>query len=138
MNAAAFPTAAYQAHVSALDALSDDGRLDYVLTLGRSLDEAQRRRTIDDGEEMPGCQARVWIARCAAHDGGVAFTGASEATIVQGLVRIMAESFSGLQMAALRSLHIRVVRAFPLGAMTMHRQVGMIAMLKHMQKMDPK
>ena len=103
MSASTFPTAAYDAHLKALDGVSDDDRLNYVLSLGRTLSADARNHAIAAGEEMPGCQARVWIAGRLTPNGDVSFAGASEATIVQGLVRIMTESFNGLSLAALQA-----------------------------------
>lgn len=136
MTDARFPTAAYAAHLEDLGRMTDDERLAFIIARGRAVDQDRHDRVRATGEEMTGCQARVWISAERADDGGIGFEGSSDATIVQGLVDIMAESFSGLTADALKAIGLDAVRAFPLGAMTTHRQVGMMAMLKHMQRME--
>ena len=137
MTAVSFPTPKYEDYRQALGALDDDGRLALLLEIGHSQSEDERADIRRDGAEMSGCQARVWIAVGAAGDKSLWFRATSDAAIVTGLATIMAESFSGLSSSALRGVNVDAVRAFPLGAMTTHRQIGMMAMLKHMQKMRP-
>ena len=70
-------------------------------------------------------------------DGGAHFfKGQSDAIIVKGLVSIMTGAFSGLTSEELAALSLNHVRGLNLGALTMQRQVGMMAMLKHMQKLS--
>jgi len=137
MAATRFPTGAYRDYLDRLASLSDDERVAFVVKLGRDVDDAEQQRVKARGAEMNGCQARVWIMSEHDEAGRLTFAGVSEAAIVQGLVRIMADSFSGLTQSELRAVGLDAVRAFPLGAMTTHRQVGMMAMLKHMQRMEP-
>lgn len=136
MSAAGFPTPAYTAHLRDLGAMTDDERLAFVIARGRAVDLRTHERVRAAGQEMSGCQARVWIAAERGADGRLAFAGSSDAAIVQGLVDIMTESFSGLTRDELKAIGLEAVRAFPLGAMTTHRQVGMMAMFKHMQRME--
>ena len=68
-------------------------------------------------------------------DGKHWFRGNSDAAIVNGLVTMMTESFSGLTTGEIADLTLDHVRRLNLGALTTQRQVGMMAMLKHIQKL---
>jgi len=136
VSGARFPTRAYTAFLRDLEGMTDDERLEFIISRGRAVDAGTHQQVREAGVEMSGCQARVWIAAERASDGRIVFAGSSEAAIVQGLVGIMAESFSGLTADDLKAIGLDAVRAFPLGAMTTHRQVGMMAMLKHMQRVE--
>ena len=127
-------TPQYDTMLSALNGLSDDDRVIFLLDKAKSVDQTLGATIRERGVEMKGCQARVWV-EMSEHDGELAYRGASEAALVQGLVVVMAQSFSGLSRNAILAAPLDSVRAFPLGAMTTHRQVGMMAMLKHMQKL---
>lgn len=127
-------TETWRAYIETLRGLDDDGRMAFVIAEARAQSAAESEAARAAGVEMTGCQARVWV-RLEQREGRAWFTGASEALIVQGLVRIMARSFSALAPDALLAAPLDAVRAFPLGAMTTHRQVGMMAMLRHMQRL---
>ena len=130
----AWETAAWRKLVAALDSEDDDARMAFILARAQAADAQDAATIRDRGVEMTGCQARVWVVMERRHD-GLWFQGFSESAIVQGLVAVMTEAFSGLGPAALRAVPLDAVRAFSLGAMTTHRQLGMMAMLKHMQKL---
>ena len=49
---------------------------------------------------------------------------------------MMVGSFSGLSSDELADVTLDQIRGLNLGALTMQRQVGMMAMLKHMQKLS--
>ncbi|MEZ5665839.1 MAG: SufE family protein [Alphaproteobacteria bacterium] len=87
-----------------------------------------------DANLMHGCMSKVWIVH-EVRDGRHWFHGHSDALIVEGLVHMMTRSFSGLTAAELASISLDHVRRLNLGALTTQRQVGMMAMLKHMQKL---
>ena len=48
---------------------------------------------------------------------------------------MMTQSFSGLTGDELQTLTLDHIRRLNLGALTMQRQVGMMAMLKHLQRL---
>ena len=90
---------------------------------------------MDDVHLMHGCMSKVWIVHEVV-DGVHEFRGQSDAIIVKGLVSMMTGSFSGLTSDELAAVTLDQVRGLNLGALTMQRQVGMMAMLKHMQKLS--
>jgi cysteine desulfuration protein SufE len=126
----------YNEFVEALDIIDDeDMRFEYIIDMGK------RRRDIGfpeemkiDANQMHGCMSRVWIID-QPKDGLHYFVGDSDAIIVKGLVAMMTESFSGLTGQQLQKLTIDQISKLNLGALTTQRQVGMMAMLQHMQKM---
>lgn len=127
--------AEYEEFAETLEALDDDMRFEYILDL------AKQQERDDFPEEwktennlMHGCMSRVWIVH--EEDGGKHyFKGESEAAIVKGLVHMMTRSFSGLSAKEIAEFSVDDVRRLNLGALTFQRQVGMMAMLKHMQKL---
>jgi len=90
---------------------------------------------MDDAHLMHGCMSKVWIVHDPNGDSHI-FRGQSDAIIVKGLVSMMTGSFSGLTSEELAEVTLDHVRGLNLGALTMQRQVGMMAMLKHMQKLS--
>ncbi|ANK80076.1 MAG: hypothetical protein TEF_04180 [Rhizobiales bacterium NRL2] len=126
----------YQEFAETLEALDDeDMRFEYILDLAKAQDREDFPEEWKTEENlMHGCMSRVWIV----HDresGRHYFRGASEAAIVKGLVRMMTKTFSGLTDEEIREFNVDDVRRLNLGALTFQRQVGMMAMLKHMQKL---
>lgn len=127
--------AEFEEFVEILDALDDDMRFEYILDLAKRQDkEPFPEACKDDKHLMHGCMSKVWII-CEEEDGRFYFKGASEAAIVKGLVYMMTRSFSGLSAAEIGGLTLDHVRKLNLGALTFQRQVGMMAMLKHIQKL---
>ncbi|MEC9346012.1 MAG: SufE family protein [Pseudomonadota bacterium] len=127
--------AEYEEFIETLDALDDDMRFEYLLDLARmqdreALPEAQRT----DANLMHGCMSKVWLVH-EEREGRHYFTGASEAAIVKGLVYMMTHAFSGLTAAEIAGLTLDDVRKLNLGALTFQRQVGMMAMLKRIQRL---
>lgn len=127
--------AEYEDFIETLDALDDDMRFEYLLDLARmqeaeSLPQAQRT----DANLMHGCMSKVWLVH-DEREGRHWFTGASEAAIVKGLVYMMTRSFSGLTSDEIAALSLDDVRKLNLGALTFQRQVGMMAMLKRIQRL---
>ena len=126
----------YHEYIEALDLLDEESRFEYIIDIGKRADKVPfPPDSMDDDHIMHGCMSKVWIiheTKTNAHY----FRGQSDAIIVKGLVTMMTTSFSGLTSRELGSLTLDHVRALNLGALTMQRQVGMMAMLKHMQKLS--
>jgi cysteine desulfuration protein SufE len=115
----------------------EEMRFEYIIDLGKQHSEEAPlpKEFKTDDNLMHGCMSRVWIIDEVDAEGRHYFRGASDAIIVNGLVAMMTEAFSGLTAEELMSLTVDQVRRLNLGALTTQRQVGMIAMLKHMQKL---
>ena len=126
----------YDEYVDALDLLDEDSRFEYIIDIGKRADKVPfPAEYMDEAHMMHGCMSKVWIVH--REDGGAHhFKGQSDAIIVKGLVSMMTGAFSGLTTTELEELTLDHVRGLNLGALTMQRQVGMMAMLKHMQKLS--
>jgi cysteine desulfuration protein SufE len=128
-------TEAYEDFAAALDALDDEMRFEYIIDLAK---DARKDPFPDsamvDANLMHGCMSKVWITH-EQRDGRHYFHGHSDALIVEGLVHMMTRSFSGLTSEELGHISLDHVRRLNLGALTTQRQVGMMAMLKHMQRL---
>lgn len=128
----------YEEFASSLEMIDDDEmRFEYIIDLGKrhSEEAAFPEEDKTDANLMHGCMSRVWIVDEVDAEGRHHFRGSSDAIIVNGLVAMMTESFSGLTGEELQELTEDQVRRLNLGALTTQRQVGMMAMLKHMQKL---
>ena len=126
----------YDEFVEALDMLDEETRFEYIIDLGKQADETPfPPECMTDAYLMHGCMSKVWIIH-EMRDGRHYFRGQSDAIIVKGLVTMMCRSFSGLTAAELAELTLDHVRRLNLGALTTQRQLGMMAMLKHMQKLS--
>lgn len=128
----------YEEFAEALELIDDEElRFEYIIDLGKR--HAQEEPFPDawktDENLMHGCMSRVWIVDDVDAAGRHHFRGASDAIIVNGLVAMMTDSFSGLTGDELRNLNLDHIRRLNLGALTTQRQVGMMAMLKHLQKL---
>jgi cysteine desulfuration protein SufE len=127
---------AYEEFVAALEALDDEMRFEYIIDLAK---EARKdpfpESAKDDRHLMHGCMSKVWIIH-EERDGRHYFHGHSDALIVEGLVHMMTRSFSGLTTEEMANISLDHVRRLNLGALTTQRQVGMMAMLKHMQRLS--
>ena len=128
--------ARYQEFVDSLEMLDDEEmRFEYILDLAkRHKDDEFPEAWKTDANLMHGCMSKVWIVH-EMKNGKNYFRGHSDAAIVNGLVTMMTESFSGLTAEELRALTLDHVRKLNLGALTTQRQIGMMAMLKHLQKL---
>ena len=125
----------YQEFVDALEMLEEEMRFEYILDLAKKHKNTPFPEGYkDDAHLMHGCMSRVWIIH-EMRDGRHIFRGSSDAAIVNGLVAMMTESFSGLTSEEIGGLTLDHVRRLNLGALTTQRQVGMMAMLKHIQKL---
>ena len=128
----------YEEFASTLELIDDEEmRFEYIIDLGkRHSEEAplpEEWKT--DDNLMHGCMSRVWIVDEVDTEGRHYFRGTSDAIIVNGLVAMMTEAFSGLTGEELMNLTVDQVRRLNLGALTTQRQVGMVAMLEHMRKL---
>ena len=126
----------YQEFAETLEAIDDEEmRFEYILDLAkRHRDDPFPEEWMTETNLMHGCMSKVWIVD-RPQDGRHYFTGHSDAAIVKGLVSMMTEAFSGLTGEELQGLTLDHIRRLNLGALTMQRQVGMMAMLKHLQKL---
>ena len=126
----------YDEYVEALDLLDEESRFEYIIDIGKRADKTPfPSDCMDDVHLMHGCMSKVWIVHEVV-DGVHEFRGQCDAIIVKGLVSMMTGSFSGLTSDELAAVTLDQVRGLNLGALTMQRQVGMMAMLKHMQKLS--
>ena len=126
----------YDEYVEALDFLDEDSRFEYIIDIGKRADKVPfPADCMNEAHMMHGCMSKVWIVH-ELDRGAHFFKGQSDAIIVKGLVSIMTGAFSGLTSEELAALSLDHVRGLNLGALTMQRQVGMMAMLKHMQKLS--
>lgn len=127
----------YNDFVEALEVIDDEEmRIEYILDIAKRraadpLPESART----DANFMHGCMAKVWITH-DVRDHKHYFKGDSDALVVRGLVTMMTEAFSGFTSAEIAGLTLDHVRKLNLGALTTQRQVGMMAMLKHLQKLS--
>ncbi|HUT51428.1 MAG TPA: SufE family protein [Alphaproteobacteria bacterium] len=128
--------ARYEEFVEALAMLDDEEmRFEYILDLAkRHKDDPFPDEWMTDANLMHGCMSKVWIVH-EMRNAKNYFRGRSDAAIVNGLVTMMTDSFSGLTAEELRTITLDHVRKLNLGALTTQRQVGMMAMLKHLQKL---
>lgn len=128
----------YEEFAESLELIDDDEmRFEYIIDLGKrhNGNEPFPEAWKTNENLMHGCMSKVWIVDDVDPQGRHHFRGASDAIIVNGLVAMMTESFSGLSGEELQQLTVDHVRRLNLGALTTQRQVGMIAMLEHLQKL---
>ena len=126
----------YEEFVDNLAMLDDEEmRFEYILDLAKlHKNDPFPDEWKTEANLMHGCMSRVWIVP-DRRDARYYFRGHSDAAIVNGLVAMMTASFSGLTAQELTDLTLDHVRKLNLGALTTQRQVGMMAMLKHLQKL---
>jgi cysteine desulfuration protein SufE len=126
----------YDEFVGNLELIDDeDMRFEYIIDVGKKAGDADFPEVMKvDANLMHGCMSKVWIID-RIDDGRHHFSGSSDAIIVKGLVTMMTKSFSGLTCDELDALNEDHVRKLNLGALTTQRQVGMLAMLAHLQKL---
>ena len=125
----------YDDFVEALEELDDEMRFEYILDIAKKHKNDPFPEDWKTEENyMHGCQSKVWIVH-RQEDDRHDFRGHGDAAIVNGLVKMMTEAFSGLTTREMAELSLDHVRRLNLGALTTQRQVGMMAMLKHLQKL---
>lgn len=128
----------FEEFAEALEMIDDEEmRFEYIIDLGRQYERENPFPEAWKTEEnlMHGCMSKVWIVDDVDDSGRHHFCGHSDAIIVNGLVGMMTDAFSGLTGAELQTITVDHVRRLNLGALTTQRQVGMMAMLKHLQKL---
>ena len=69
------------------------GRYEYVIDLGRQLDEFPEEWK-NDQNKITGCQSQVWLNMQLQDDGKLRIDGMSDAAIVTGLVAIVLRVYS--------------------------------------------
>ncbi|GBQ12663.1 SufE family protein [Swaminathania salitolerans] len=76
-------------------AMFDDwmDRYEYIIELGRNLPSFPPAWQ-DEAHRVPGCQSQVWL-EAREENGVLFFAGASDATIVSGLVALLLRVYSG-------------------------------------------
>ncbi|MEM9683661.1 MAG: SufE family protein [Pseudomonadota bacterium] len=127
--------AKYEEYVEALEMLDEEMRFEYILDLAKKhKGDPFPESDMTDANLMHGCMSKVWMVH-TEEGGRHFFRGRSDAAIVNGLVNMMTDAFSGLTTEELSALTLDHVRKLNLGALTTQRQVGMMAMLKHIQKL---
>ena len=117
--------------------IADDGeygQFEYIIELGKqtkSLDQ----KFCTEGNQMYGCQAQVWMI-CEKKGTKYYYLGNSDAFIVKGLVAMMTQIFSGQNAEEIKGFGPEMVNDLGLGpALTSRRQIGMMAMVQHIQKL---
>ncbi len=126
----------FEEFVDNLSQLDDETRFEYILDLARKhRHDPFPPSDMIEANLMHGCMSKVWIVHERRADRHY-FRGHSDAAIVNGLVTMMTDSFSGLTGREITELSIDHVRQLNLGSLTMQRQVGMMAMLKHIKKLS--
>ena len=123
-----------QEHIDNLFELDDNfDKYEYIMSVGKEFNAFPEEDKIEKNY-MHGCQSRVWLSGKKIDD-KYYFIGDSDALIVKGIVVIMTEAFSGYTKEELNEFHLDIIRETPLlKSLTMNRQVGMMAMLKYMQR----
>ena len=72
----------------------DEGYYDYIIDQGRKLPPMPRDWQ-NDAHRLSGCLAAVWLHDARDPDGRMLLAGASDSTIVAGLVRLVLRVYSG-------------------------------------------
>ncbi|MAH89195.1 MAG: Fe-S metabolism protein SufE [Pelagibacterales bacterium] len=115
-----------------LELEGEEGQFEYLIDIGKKYGSLEAEDKIDKNK-MSGCLAQVWI-KFYAKDGKNFFDGDSDALIVKGLVKIIAEALSGLTNEEIRNLKHDVVNKLGLGpSLSARRQVGMMSMIDHIK-----
>lgn len=123
-----------QQHIDNLLELEDNfDKYEYIMSVGKEFTDFPDEQRVQKNF-MHGCQSAVWLYG-KKEDDKIYFIGDSDALIVKGIVVIMSEAFSGYTKDDLNEFHLDIIRETPLlKSLTMNRQVGMMAMLKYMQR----
>ncbi|MDC3024373.1 SufE family protein [Alphaproteobacteria bacterium] len=115
-----------------LEMEGEEGQFEYLIEFGKK----SSCLTEDDKNEnnlMSGCLAKVWL-KSYKKDEKNYFQGDSDALIVKGLVKIIAEAFSGLSTEEIKNVRHDIVNQLGLGpSLSARRQVGMMAMIDHIK-----
>ena len=115
-----------------LEIEGEEGQFEYLIDYGKksnSFLESDR----NENNKMSGCLAQVWVKTYKKEDKNY-FEGDSDALIVRGLVKIIAEAFSGLSTIEIKNVRHDIVNQLGLGpSLSARRQVGMMAMIDHIK-----
>jgi len=110
------------------------GQFEYIIDMGKQTKSLDQKLCTEDNQ-MYGCQAQVWIV-CQKKGKQYYYLGNSDAFIVKGLVAMMTQIFSGQNAKEIENFGPEMVNDLGLGpALTSRRQIGMMAMVKHIQKL---
>ena len=115
-----------------LELEGEEGQFEYLIDIGKKEGSLEPQEKIDKNK-MSGCLAQVWI-KFDTKNGKNYFDGDSDALIVKGLVKIIAEALSGLTNDEIKELKHDVVNKLGLGpSLSARRQVGMMSMVDHIK-----
>ena len=115
-----------------LELEGEEGQFEYLIDIGKKEGSLEPQEKIDKNK-MSGCLAQVWI-KFDTKNGKNYFDGDSDALIVKGLVKIIAEALSGLTNDEIKDLKHDVVNKLGLGpSLSARRQVGMMSMVDHIK-----
>ena len=115
-----------------LELEGEEGQFEYLIDIGKKYGSLESQDKIEENK-MSGCLAQVWI-KFYTKDGKNFFDGDSDALIVKGLVKIIAEALSGLTNKEIKDLKHDVVNKLGLGpSLSARRQVGMMSMIDHIK-----
>ena len=115
-----------------LELEGEEGQFEYLIDIGKKNGSLEPQDKIDKNK-MSGCLAQVWI-KFDTKNGKNYFDGDSDALIVKGLVKIIAEALSGLTNDEIKELKHDIVNKLGLGpSLSARRQVGMMSMVDHIK-----
>ena len=115
-----------------LELEGEEGQFEYLIDIGKKKGSFEPQEKIDKNK-MSGCLAQVWI-KFDTKNGKNYFDGDSDALIVKGLVKIIAEALSGLTNDEIKELKHDIVNKLGLGpSLSARRQVGMMSMVDHIK-----
>ena len=115
-----------------LEIEGEEGQFEYLIDYGK---KSSCFAEVDKNEKnlMSGCLAKVWLKTYKKNEKNY-FEGDSDALIVKGLVKIIAEAFSGLNSEEIKNVRHDIVNQLGLGpSLSARRQVGMMAMIDHIK-----
>ena len=115
-----------------LELEGEEGQFEYLIDIGKKEGSLEPQEKIDKNK-MSGCLVQVWI-KFDTKNGKNYFDGDSDALIVKGLVKIIAEALSGLTNDEIKELKHDVVNKLGLGpSLSARRQVGMMSMVDYIK-----
>ena len=115
-----------------LEIEGEEGQFEYLIDFGKKSD-CLSENDKNENNLMPGCLAKVWL-KSYKRDNKNYFQGDSDALIVKGLVKIIAEAFSGLSTEEIKNVRHDIVNQLGLGpSLSARRQVGMMAMIDYIK-----
>lgn len=115
-----------------LELEGEEGQFEYLIDVGKNMGSLDEEDKVEKNK-MSGCLAQVWIKYHKENNKNY-FDGDSDALIVKGLVKIIAEALSGLTNEEIKLLKHDFVNELGLGpSLSARRQVGMMAMVDHIK-----